>query len=65
METVLTLGFIIAVIVSIISLKRCSNEPPKTNSKKRYPFNGTDQEKVAWVCEQNQKKIDKIMRKYK
>ncbi len=65
METVLILAFIVAVIVFIITLKRGSNEPPKSNSKKPYPLNGTDQEKAAWVCEQNQKKIDKINRKYK
>ncbi len=32
----------------------------KEKTSGKYPFNGTEQEKTAWICEQNQKRIDEI-----
>lgn len=54
-----------SIIVFIVTTMRDTKEPPKTKPKKPYPLDATDQEKIAWVCKQNQKRIDKINRKYK
>lgn len=35
------------------------------NKPSKYNPNMTEKEKTQWIFEQNQKRIDKIMRKYK
>ncbi len=57
MPVLILLG--IAAVFGIASIREKS-EPP-TN----YPFNGTDQQKADWICRQNQKRIEKIMRKHR
>lgn len=52
---------ILGVVLVGVGVSVYENGKEKTSSK--YPFNGTDQEKTAWICEQNQKRIDKMLKK--
>ncbi len=52
---------ILGVVLVGVGIGVCENIKEKSSSN--YPFNGTDQEKTAWICEQNQKRIDKMIKK--
>ncbi len=55
----------ILILLGIAAVCGCISIKENHSKSSKYPFNGTERQRTQWILEQNQKKIDKIIRKYK
>ncbi len=55
----------VLILIGIGVICGCAALKDKYTPATKYDINMSEQEKTKWVFEQNHKRIDKIMRKYR